>query len=773
VTSRQHGDDLPAVARRGVKALSTKARIQSETSSAGSSLATRQIAEALGGMIARRIEVAPDGTSFRSCPPAANAQGILSLSGRLVEGSAIHVRLELARMTSQARGAFVPLFRQLSELDEKIRILEPSESEGGSQTLAVELRTHASPLGFERETVLTGVMKQLDDLARQLQADLPTPQQHPALDKLYKPLEKAVAPVYPATDSESKKDSPRALWALEVHEFLASGCSVALMAPSSIEQDFALGLLAHAGPLFGTTLGRVTASPLNSRALLELVKAAPGTLAVPALGMSVGNNPYDLSSEIQSLLAGLQMERAVLFFGSKDELHRVFRGGQGSKHTPTNPVIVHAPQNVGLADHVAFAVREAGRRLGGLAETQMAEITADIQGSLAHRSSNGQLEILPRLVWRNVTAATSGRSIPEESTKAFMIRFDQLAETLGGVHDERRDQRTAEVDRRYLEKLSDPKLLDFFREHLFAQDRALSELVDRLRAEALMRPPHQPIRYCALGTSGNGKSESARLLANWLRVPLVHVDAASMSDHHTGSAQLLGSGRGIVGSHEPGRLEKAANHHAGAVVEVSDLDHAKPDVRSHLGDLFLQILENGEIQTATGAMVSCANLVLAFTMNLPDGLDARAWQPVGFGETPSPAEVGKRVAQEIEHMVSGAFVGRAGSPILFDPLTVAVLAQIAQHVIEKSIGLGLSRLQMEPSEILVTPTVGKAVAASIDIDFTSFGVRAVLEKARSLSAEAVMEVVRLELDIRGKPVSVSATPNGTLVLTTGQEKRKS
>jgi hypothetical protein len=747
--------------------VSSKTRVQPQLASSGPDLALRQIAEALGGMIARRVEVAADGTSFRSCAPAADRRGILSISGALVEGSVIQVRLELARVTSQARGAFVPLFRQLSALDEKVLILEPGESEGGGQTLAVELRTRASPLGFERETVLLGVVNKLDELARQLQTDLPTPRQNPALEKLYKPLEKAALPVYPVADSHWKNGSPRAQWASEVLEYLASRCSVALMAPSTVEQDFALALLARAGPLFGTTLGRVTVSPLNSLALLELVKAAPGTLAVPAVSMSVGNNPFELNSGLQSLLAGLQMERAVLFFGAIGELRQVFRGGQGAVHSPTNPVVVHVPQDVELADYVAFAVREAGRRLGGLSETQSGEIAALVQGALSPHPRARQLQTLPRLVWQSAAAATSGRTVSEASSKAFMTRVDNLTETLGGVDHESRAGRAAEVDRRYLETLSDPKLLDFFRGSLFAQDRALAELVDRLNAEVLMRPAHQPLRYCVLGTSGNGKSESARLLSQWLRVPLVHVDAASMSDPHTASAQLLGSGRGIVGSHEPGRLEQAANHYAGAVVEVSDLDHATPSVRAHLGDLFLQILENGEIQTSTGAMVSCANLVLAFTMNLPAGLDARVWRPVGFGDTPSPTAVGKLVAQEIEHMVSSAFVGRVGSPILFDSLTESVLAQIAEHVIAKSVALGFSRLKAEPSEILVTPTVGEAVAAGAELDVTSFGVRALLEKARALSAEAVMELIRGKVGVAGKRVFVSATPSGRLALTTG------
>ena len=138
------------------------------------------------------------------------------------------------------------------------------------------------------------------------------------------------------------------------------------------------------------------------------------------------------------------------------------------------------------------------------------------------------------------------------------------------------------------------------------------------------------MRYCAEGTPATGKSESTVLLAEWLGIPYICIDAASMSSSHTAAAQLLGSGRGIVGSYQSGRLEQAAKHHAGAVIEVSDLDHAVPEVRAAMADLFLQILENGEAQSATGAMFSCANLIFVFTMNLPGGQDAKVHQGIGF-----------------------------------------------------------------------------------------------------------------------------------------------
>jgi ATP-dependent Clp protease ATP-binding subunit ClpA len=197
---------------------------------------------------------------------------------------------------------------------------------------------------------------------------------------------------------------------------------------------------------------------------------------------------------------------------------------------------------------------------------------------------------------------------------------------------------------------------------------------------------------------------------------------------------------------------------------VSDLDHAAPSVREYLGNLFLLILENGEIQTAAGAMVSCANLVFAFTMNLPAGSDERVRRSLGFGDQPSHREVGQRVIGEIKEMLSGAFLSRVGTPILFDPLTGSVLAQIAERAVESSLAAALPRLEMEPAEIIVDPAVGETVVEAMEVSIISFGVRALVERARSLSADAVLAIERRGLSVKGKRVKVLVGEAGSLTL---------
>ena len=222
-------------------------------------------------------------------------------------------------------------------------------------------------------------------------------------------------------------------------------------------------------------------------------------------------------------------------------------------------------------------------------------------------------------------------------------------------------------------------------------DRDLTALANRLQNESLMRPDHQPLCYCAQGTPATGKSQSARLIAEFLGIPYVNIDAASIPDFYTASAQLLGSGRGIVNSYQAGRLEQAAKHYKGVLIEVSDLDHAKPQVRSSLADLFLQALENGEAQSATGEMFSVANCIFAFTINLPEGMDETIRKSIGFGEGPSENQIMKDVIRAVKGLFSSAFISRIGTPILFDPLSGNDVTEILVRGIHTSAELALHR----------------------------------------------------------------------------------
>jgi len=734
----------------------------------GSQEALRQVAEICQKALSLPLVVSPDGSSFLSKsgekkPP----EGILSAAGKVEEDSVIVLRLELVRGPDTIRVPPVSFFKHLSSLGDKVCLLPPQEEEGGKVSLWVELKGKAQPMSVARASAFLEQIKQLDALARTLQAELPAEKTGADLIKLYKEFAEFLEPVHPLPGDELRSAPDLVGWAQETVDFLTGSSSVAVASPFSVTGDFALAALARVFTESGDSVGLLTLPAINSKGLLELARKAPGAVAVPAVRLSLGTSPYDLGNEMQSLLSALSTaSRPAIFTGTVEQLQGIFSGGQGAVIDPLLPIVCHVP-DIPIEPLCRFAIRSAGKLAGGLTKRTEAELAEKTLEILKDTSPAEQKRILPVVAKRTVHVWSRGKKGTNSPAGAFVSKVSGLSETLGGLSSRPRVKRRPDVQERFTKVLSDPALVTHLKEHLLAQDHALEQLVSRLAMETLTRPLHQPIRYCAQGTPATGKSESAVLLARRLGIPYVNIDAASMPDYHTAASQLLGSGRGIVMSYQAGRLEQVAKHHTGVLVELSDLDHAVPSVRGVLADLFLQVLETGEAQSATGAMFSCTNVIFAFTMNLPGGMDEGVRKGIGFTNAPTRQDVNKRVVSEIKMMLSSAFVSRIGTPILFEPLDGEALDAIVELAVRKAIVSAAERLHAPVRDIELEKGLGSRVIATLEASVSSFGARALLEHGRSVAATAFVELHQRGVEIKGKTLHVSAAFGGKLVIHTG------
>ena len=367
---------------------------------------------------------------------------------------------------------------------------------------------------------------------------------------------------------------------------------------------------------------------------------------------------------------------------------------------------------------------------------------SDMRRDIAECLQPMPVDTARRLVRQTASRLIENRIRPSNVSDAvtFTRRLADCSETLGGIGKRPRVRRSPAVQQRYVERLTDPGLTTYLKTYLLGQDTAIGEQVEKLRRQVLTCPLHKPLRVGALGPTGTGKSECAALLARWLDVPFVNIDAASMPDAHTAMSQMLGSGRGIVDSDQAGRLEQVAKHHEGVVVELSDIDHAIPTVRTAVTDLALQLLQTGEAQAAKGHMFSCANLLLVFTLNLPDGKDERVFQPMGFGLTPTLDEVRKDVRRELKRLFSTAFWGRVGDPVLFGPLEHDVRIEIVRRCLEEAAVTAMDRLCVRDVRVEASTDVAARLLTGPGAPASHLGARGLLELARQHAAYAAMHL---------------------------------
>ncbi|MBN2372925.1 ATP-dependent Clp protease ATP-binding subunit [bacterium] len=730
-----------------------------------------QICEICQKAIAIDLEMSADRNKFY--PPKGTKtqrQGILSVAGKVIDINTIQVSYMLIQDIKNIRIASVSMLKALSEINDKTRILPPVEEAPGLFSLYAEVKVEATPLGPSRLNVFIEELKKVDAFARFLQNELSINLNDPDIIKLYHEqyhgFEETLSPVYPWQLTDAC-DSAFLYWAHETYDLLSSAASLAIAAPFPVMIPFALAVLASISREHnGKSIGQLIPPAINAKGLVELTRNAPGIVSVPAIRISLGTSPYELGSEMRALLVSLsESNTPAIFTGSHGELQAVFHGGQGGYNDPLSPVLCHIP-DISLQPLTRFVIQSAGQKLGGLPKIAEKELEEKVIHGLKDMEITEQRRLLPLVANRIIKSCLDGKDMPKKEVSSFATKLSGVSESLSGLVSKPRAMRSPNVQKLLTEVLTDPGLLSFFQEHLMAQDFALEQLVSRLRMETLTRAGHQPIRYCAQGTPATGKSESASLLAQKLGIPYVNIDASSMPDYHTAASQLLGSGRGIVGSHQAGRLEQVAKHHSGAVVEVSDLDHAPSSVRSPLADLFLQVLETGEAQSATGAMFSCANLIFAFTMNLPGGMDEDIRKGIGFNNIPSQGDVRKRVIAEIKGMLSSAFLSRVGTPIIFEPLDGEALAAIIERAIKRAIIVAAERLHCPIQNVVLESGLGARVISSLPQNIHSFGARALLEKGRSMAAEALTAKWLRDRSFAGKSLFISVDSNSRIVVNT-------
>ncbi|MFC6276448.1 ATP-dependent Clp protease ATP-binding subunit [Psittacicella hinzii] len=143
--------------------------------------------------------------------------------------------------------------------------------------------------------------------------------------------------------------------------------------------------------------------------------------------------------------------------------------------------------------------------------------------------------------------------------------------------------------------------------------RVVSNAVRRSRAH--IQDDKKPLgSFLFLGTTGVGKTELAKALAYQLfdnDENIVRIDMSEYMEKHTVS-RLIGAAPGYVGYEEGGQLTEAVRRNPYSIVLFDEVEKAHPDVFN----VFLQILDNGQLTDGQGRVVNFRNTVIIMTSNI-------------------------------------------------------------------------------------------------------------------------------------------------------------
>ena len=216
------------------------------------------------------------------------------------------------------------------------------------------------------------------------------------------------------------------------------------------------------------------------------------------------------------------------------------------------------------------------------------------------------------------------------------------------------------------------------KKHIVGQDEAVAAVAAAIRRNRVgISPKHKPVSFIFVGSTGVGKTELVKQLADDLfNAPesLIRLDMSEFMEKHSVS-RIVGSPPGYVGYDEAGQLTEKIRRKPYSVVLFDEIEKAHPDVLNVL----LQILDDGEITDAHGRKVNFENTVIVMTSNAGSDKAAGA---VGFGK--SGSEQGKeRVMKALREFLRPEFINRVDEVIYFHQLTEDNFRDIARIMLDE------------------------------------------------------------------------------------------
>jgi len=216
------------------------------------------------------------------------------------------------------------------------------------------------------------------------------------------------------------------------------------------------------------------------------------------------------------------------------------------------------------------------------------------------------------------------------------------------------------------------------------------------RARAGLGDDKRPIgSFLFLGTTGVGKTELARALAEFLfddERALLRIDMSEYHDKHTVS-RLIGAPPGYVGFEEGGQLTEPVRRRPYSVILFDEVEKAHPDVWNTL----LQVLDDGRLTDGQGRTVDFKNTVIILTSNVGSH-HAEALADQGLDEATERRLFEESVMDDVRKAFRPEFLNRLDEIVVFQRLEKAEVRRIvdlqldrfAERLSHRALGIDLS-----------------------------------------------------------------------------------
>ena len=227
-------------------------------------------------------------------------------------------------------------------------------------------------------------------------------------------------------------------------------------------------------------------------------------------------------------------------------------------------------------------------------------------------------------------------------------------------------------------------LEDELHKRVIGQDEAITAVADAVRrSRAGLQDPKKPIAsFIFLGTTGTGKTELAKALADYLFNDESMMTRIDMSEYQEkfSVTRLIGAPPGYIGYDEGGQLTEAVRRKPYSVVLFDEIEKAHPDVFN----ILLQVLDDGHLTDNKGRTVNFKNTIIIMTSNLGSQYIQQQFEHLNDTNREEVIDKAKvAVMDMLKKTIRPEFLNRIDETIMFLPLTKEQIGDVVRLQLER------------------------------------------------------------------------------------------
>lgn len=264
-----------------------------------------------------------------------------------------------------------------------------------------------------------------------------------------------------------------------------------------------------------------------------------------------------------------------------------------------------------------------------------------------------------------------------------------------------------------------------------------------------MHEANKPVAsILSVGPTGNGKTETAKAIADILGVKLVTLDMGNFQDQHA-KAKLIGAPPGYVGFDKKAALEEVADN-PNCVLLLDEIDKAHAEAHN----IFLSVLDEGRLQLMNGRDVNFNNCIIIMTSNFGAraAQEAKAQRKAGFGGGTGGNDAAKaEYKKAIDAKMPPEYQNRLDLIAFYDSLTQDVMRKIAVSKVAK---VSKSLREAENIELVLSDkAIEELSAEGVGYD-PAFGARPLDRAIKNLLKVPMMDWMEKHHKDKSKLISV-------------------